>query len=131
VNKTAFERGKQAASFYTKLRNTAKLSNDACIQWAKRQGLPTVSGRLVVPVCVSLFLVLAVLSGLVIGAILLLLATFSYMIASIVLNKNDSNDAPITNNDGPEFRNGRNGYGYYYGSDDSIFTPSTTNDDDD
>jgi hypothetical protein len=81
--------------------------------------------------CVSLFLVLAVLSGLVIGAILLFLATFSYMIASIVLNKNDSNDAPITNNDGPEFRNGRNGYGYYYGSNDSIFTPSTTNDDDD
>jgi len=127
----AFERGKQAASFYKKLKNTAQLSNDACIQWAKRQGLPTLIGRLVVPVCVSLFLVLAVLSGLFIGAILLFAATFSYMIASIILNKNDSGDDPITNNDGPEFRNGRNGYGYYYGSDDSIFTSYTTNDDDD
>ena len=127
----AFERGKQAASFYKKFRNTAKLSNDACIQWAKRQGLPTVIGRLVVPVCVSLLLVLAVLSGLVIGAILLFVATFSYIIASIVLNTNDSDDAPITNNDGPEFRTGRYVYGYYYVSDDSLFTPYTTTDDHD
>jgi len=127
----AFERGKQAASFYKKLKNTALRLNDVCIQWAERQELPTVIGRLVMPVCVSLFLFLTVLSGLVIGTILLFVAAFSYIIVSIILNKNDSGDDPITNNDGPEFRNGRNGYGYYYGSDDSIFTPYTTNDDDD
>jgi len=112
---TAHERGVQAAGLYKKLTKTMRLSNDTCISWAQKNGLPIILGRLPVPIAIFGLLITALLCGIVIGSIIVVAAMFIYMLCNITISNEDGYNSEHTPSYGTEWRNGSEGTGIYTG----------------
>lgn len=111
----AHERGVQAADLYKKLTKTMRLSNDACISWAQKNGLPNILGRLPVPIAIFCLLITALLCGIVIGSIIVVAAMFIYMLCNITISNEDGYNSEHNPSYGTEWRNGSEGTGIYTG----------------
>ncbi len=113
---TPFERGVHAAGLFKRFSKTAKLSNDACLNWVHKKGLPEILGRLPVPIAIFCLLITALLCGLLIGSIIVIAAMFIYMLCNITIAKSSDETSIFEKSEsygGSEYRNGANGYGYY------------------
>lgn len=112
---TAYERGTHAAGLFKKLTKTIRLSNDACLKWIHKKGLPSILGRLPVPIGISCLLITVLLCGLLIGSIIILAAMFIYMLCNITLNDDHDYNDDYASSYGTEWRNGSEGTGIYTG----------------
>ncbi|MEN4771424.1 hypothetical protein [Duffyella gerundensis] len=113
---TAYERGTQAAGLYKKLTKTMRLSNDACISWTQKNGLPKILGRLPVPIAIFCLLITALLCGVVIGSIIVVAAMFIYMLCNITFSGQNDDRSDPSSSYGTEWRDGYEGSGLYTGS---------------
>lgn len=116
MKNTAFERGVHAAGLYKRFSKTIRLSNDACLKWVHKKGLPEILGRLPVPIVISCLLITAVLCGVVIGSIIAVAAMFIYMLCNITLNVQNDDSSDQSTSYGTEWRDGYEGSGLYTGS---------------
>lgn len=129
MSSTAYARGTKAASVWKRLSRVYYDANDRFAAWADRKKIPASIGKSVVPFSVLLLIMLAIVAGFALGATMLLVSGIVYMVRFIQLNNTASNASDeAASSFGPEYRNGRDGYGYYYGADDSIFSSAGSND---
>lgn len=130
MSSTAYARGTKAASAWKRLSRVYYDTDNRFAAWADRKKIPASIGKSVVPFSVLLLITLAIVAGFVLGATMLLISVIVYMVRYIQLNNAASSDSDETTSScGPEYRNGRDGYGYYYGADDSIFSSAGSNND--
>lgn len=128
MSSTAYARGTKAASVWKRLSRVYFDANDRFAVWAERKKIPASIGKSVVPFSVLLLMTLAIVAGFALGATMLLVSGIVYMVRYIQLNHIVSNNSDeASSSTGPEYRNGRDGYGYYYGADDSIFSSADSN----
>lgn len=123
MDTSAYDRGVKVASFWKRMTCVYNDADSRLTAWAKGKGIPVAIGKSLVPFSALLLLALALIAGFAVGAIIIAVAAFVYMVRYIQMNQATSADpeeSPSAH--GPEFRNGRDGHGYYYGADDSIFT---------
>ncbi len=100
----------------------------ALLPGTEKKKIPASIGKSVVPFSVLLLMALAIIAGFALGATMVLVSVIVYMVRYIQLNNTASNTSDeATSSCGPEYRNGRDGYGYYYGADDSIFSSAGSN----
>ncbi|WP_166935517.1 DUF3742 family protein [Candidatus Pantoea communis] len=129
MSSNAYARGTKAASVWKRLSRVYYDANDRFVAWADRKKIPASIGKSVVPFSVLLLIMLVIVAGFALGATMLLVSGIVFMVRFIQLNNtvsNASNEA--ASSFGPEYRNGRDGYGYYYGAaDDSIFSSAGSN----
>lgn len=121
----AFERGVRIAGLFKKLTKTIRLSNDACLNWVHKKGLPEILGRLPVPIAMFCLLITALLCGLLIGSIIVIAAMFIYMLCNLAIDKSPDEQSIFAKSEsygGSEYRNGASGYGYYSESRDGSST---------
>ncbi|POW52747.1 DUF3742 family protein (plasmid) [Pantoea piersonii] len=129
MDNSAFDRGRRAAGFWLRLSKSAKEANDICISWTKRRGLPAFVGRLPVPIAGLMFLTFVALSGLFIGAILVIGAVFLYMLSNLsVTGAEDSDDTDELS--GHQYRDGNDGFGMYSGPQNVTVTSTRIDRDD-
>lgn len=130
MSSTAYARGTKAASVWKRLSRVYFDADDRFAAWADRNKIPALIGKSVVPFSVLLLMTLAIVAGFALGATILLVSGIVYMVRYIQLNYTASNTSyEATSSCGPEYRNGRDGYGYYYGADDSIFSSAGSSND--
>lgn len=123
MNSSAYVRGIKTASALKRLTYVYIDADSRFAAWADSKGVPRAIGRSFVPFSVLVLLALALVAGFFLGGIILAVAGFAYLVRYIQISNlapSDSDDS--TSEHGPEYRNGRDGYGYYYSADDSIFT---------
>lgn len=123
MDSSAYDRGVKVASFCKRMTCVYNDADSRFTAWAKGKGIPVAIGKSLVPFSALLLLALALIAGFAVGAIIIAVAAFVYMVRYIQMNRATSADpeeSPSAH--GPEFRSGRDGHGYYYGADDSIFT---------
>lgn len=123
MSSSAYNHGIKAASVWRRLTSVYSDVDFRFTAWAESKGIPVAIGKSLVPFSALLLLALALIAGSAVGAIIIAVAVFVYMVRYIQMNQAtsaDPDESPSAN--GPEFRNGRDGHGYYYGADDSIFT---------
>jgi len=113
---TAYERGARTAGLFKKLTKTIRLSNDACLNWVHKKGLPVILGRLPVPIAFFCLLVTALFCGLVVGTIIFIAAAFIYMLCNITLGGHEDDSSDQSSSYGTEWRDGYEGSGLYTGS---------------
>lgn len=132
MDSSAYERGIKAASVWKHLTGVYFDADSRFTGWSESKGIPCAVGKSLVPFSVLILLTLSLAAGVVLGTIIILVAMFTYMLRYIQMNHALSSSVPdeSTSSHGPEFRNGRDGFGYYYGEDDSIFTSAGSIDDD-
>ncbi|WP_137765692.1 DUF3742 family protein [Nissabacter sp. SGAir0207] len=129
MSSTAYARGTKAASVWKRLSRVYYDADNRFVAWADRKKIPASIGKSVVPFSVLLLMTLAIVAGFALGATMLLVSGIVYMVRYIQLNSTASNASDeATSSFGPEYRNGRDGYGYYYGADDSILSSAGSND---
>lgn len=132
MNPSAYDRGIKTASVLKRLAFVYIDADSRFVAWAASKGIPGAIGRSFVPFSVLVLLALALVAGFFLGTIILAVAGFAYMVRYIQINNlapSDSDDSTLEH--GPEYRNGRDGYGYYYGADDTIFTSPKAYDEED
>ena len=123
MNPSAYERGIKTATALTRITYVYIDADSRFAAWAESKGVPNAIGRSFVPFSVLVLLALALVAGFFLGAIILAVAGFAYMVRYTQINNlAPGNSDDSTSEHGPEYRNGRDGYGYYHGADDSIFT---------
>lgn len=131
MSSSAYDRGIKAASVWKRLTSVYSDVDFRFTAWAESKGVPVAIGKSLVPFSALLLLAIALIAGSAAGAIIIAVAAFVYMVRYIQMShatSADPEESPPAH--GPEFRNGRDGYGYYYGSDDSIFTSTKSVDND-
>ncbi|WP_128598940.1 DUF3742 family protein [Pantoea rodasii] len=129
MSSTAYARGTKAASVWKRLSRVYFDADDRFAAWAERKKIPASIGKSVVPFSVLLLMTLAIVAGFAVGATMLLVSGTVYMVRYIQLNHIVSNNSDeASSSTGSEYRNGRDGFGYYYGADDSIFSSAGSND---
>ncbi|KJV33101.1 DUF3742 family protein [Pantoea sp. SM3] len=129
MSSTAYARGTKAASVWKRLSRVYFDADDRFVAWAERNKIPASIGKYFVPFSVLLLMTLTIIAGFALGATMLLVSGIVYMVRYIQLNYLVSNNSDESSSStGPEYRNGREGYGYYYGADDSIFSSACLND---
>ena len=123
MSSSAYNHGIKAASVWKRLTNVYSDADSRFTAWAESKGIPVAIGKTLVPFSALLLMALALIAGFAAGAVIIAAAAFVYMVRYIQINQATSVDPNVSPSaHGPEFRNGRDGYGYYYGADDSIFT---------
>lgn len=132
MDSSAYDRGIKAASIWKRLTGVYFDADSRFTGWSDSKGIPRAVGKSFVPFSVLILLTLSLAAGVVLSTIIILVAVFAYMLRYIQMNHALSSSVPdeSTSSHGPEFRNGRDGFGYYYGADDSIFTSAGSIDDD-
>ncbi|MCA1179512.1 MULTISPECIES: DUF3742 family protein [unclassified Pantoea] len=123
MSSSAYNHGIKAASVWKRLSNVYSDADSRFTAWAVRKGIPVAVGKTLVPFSALLLMASALIAGFAVGAVIIAAAAFVYMVRYIQMNQAtsaDPDESPSAN--GPDFRNGRDGYGYYYGADDSIFS---------
>lgn len=129
MDNSAFNRGRRAAGFWLRLSKSAKGANNICISWAKRRGLPVFMGRLPVPIAGFMFVTFVALSGLFVGAILVIGAVFLYMLRN--LSVTGAEDSDVTDElSGHQYRDGNDGFGMYSGPQNVTVTSTRIDRDD-
>lgn len=129
MNKTAFKRGAKAAAFYKSVSRTARTLNSASVSWTEQRGIPSFIGRLPVPVIVVILTTLIVMSGLILGIVVLLSCVFIYMLSNIIIASSEDSDTsePLA---GHQYRDGNEGFGMYSGPESVNVTSSRLDIDD-
>lgn len=112
----AIQRGIKLAGFWKKTRRRVSQWDAICVHWAKSRGLPGWLGHVPIVLAIVLSITAAILSGLLIGVVI----AFVWMAIVGIFSTSNANedDCSEAKSNGPGYRDGIDGYGYYSGSDD-------------
>ncbi len=80
MNSSAYERGIKTASAWKRLTCVYIDANSRFAAWADSKGVPRAIGRSFVPFSVLMLLTLALVVGFFLGAIIIAVAGFAYMV---------------------------------------------------
>lgn len=85
--------------------------------------MPSFIGRLPVPIIVIILTIFVLMSGLVLGTIVLLSCVFIYMLSNIIIASSQDSDTsePLA---GHQYRDGNEGFGMYSGPESVNVTSS-------
>ncbi|WP_455845893.1 hypothetical protein [Pantoea agglomerans] len=134
MSSTAYARGKKAASVWKRLSRVYYNADDRFAAWADRKKISASIGKSVVPFSVLLIMTLAIVAGFALGAVIIIVAAFVYMVRHIqlsALDDLDSTSSPSSCAAGGQFRSGNDGDGFYSGPDNITVTASRLDREDD
>lgn len=115
-NKEAYNRGVKAAGIWKQLKNFLANWDQRCAMWARNHNAPKWVGRipLVAAILVSLTGIIA--GGFLIAFIVVFIWAIAFILQHTDIKQTIEDDDSRPN--GPGYRYGQDGFGYYSGSDD-------------